>query len=217
MTPDLVIFDCDGVLVDSEPPANQALIDNLARYGLDMTLEQSLSTFVGNAMPQVAQTARKMGADLPDTDVWIAEVYEDMYARLRQGVDPVPGVIAVLDALDAAGVPYCVASNGSDEKMDITLGATGMATRLEGKRFSAHTLGVSKPDPDLFFIAAQYMSVVPTRAVVIEDSASGALGAQRAGMRCFGYAPEGGAKLEEVGATLFRTMNHLPALLGIMD
>lgn len=218
MTPELVIFDCDGVLVDSEPLSNQVTVDALAEMGIHMSLAEIMDMFVGKSMTQVAAGVRAMGAPLPGTDrEWIDTLYAETYARLRKGVDAIPGVVGVLDALDAAGVPYCVASNGSDEKMDITLGGTGMAERFKGKRFSAHTLGVSKPDPELFFIAAKYMSVVPARAVVIEDSASGALGAQRAGMRCFGYAPEGGAALEEVGAQVFRAMDDLPALLGLGD
>lgn len=218
MIPELVIFDCDGVLVDSEPLSNQVTVDALDDLGLPMTLDEAMGHFMGKSMTQVAAIARGMGAPLPGTDAeWIAELYAETYARLRQGVDAIPGVVAVLDALDAAGVPYCVASNGSDEKMDITLGATGMAARFKCKRFSAHTLGVSKPDPELFYIAAKYMSVPPARAVVVEDSASGALGAQRARMRCFGYAPEGGDALEAVGAQVFTDMADLPSLLGIAD
>lgn len=215
MTPDLVIFDCDGVLVDSEPVSNQVMADNLARYGLSLTLAQTMDCFVGTSMETAAQIARDRGATLPETGAWIAEVYAETYARLRQRVDAIPGVVGVLDALDRAGLPYCIVSNGSDEKMDITLGATGMAARFAGKRFSAHSLGVSKPDPELFFIAARAMGVAPSRAVVIEDSATGALGAQRAGMACFGYAPEGGEALAAVGAQVFRDMADLPTLLGI--
>ncbi len=216
MTPDLVIFDCDGVLVDSEPPSNQIMADSLNRYGLPITFAECTAAFVGTSMTNAAVKARKMGADLPADDIWIADVYAETYARLREGVDAIPGVVAVLDALDTAGVPYCVASNGSGEKMDITLGATGMAARMAGKRFSAHTLGVSKPDPALFLIAGRHMGVPPSRAVVIEDSASGALGAQRAGMACFGYAPEGSDGLADVGAKVFRDMADLPELLGLL-
>ncbi|MBL4629335.1 MAG: HAD family phosphatase [Roseicyclus sp.] len=216
MKPELVIFDCDGVLVDSEPVSNMVTVDALADLGLILPLEQVMEMFVGKSMAQVAAISRRIGAKLPGTDAeWIEELYAATYARLRQGVDPIPGVIAVLDALDAAGVPYCVASNGSDEKMDITLGATGMAARMAGKRFSAHTLGVSKPEPDLFLIAAKHMGIASAAAVVIEDSASGALGAQRAGMACFGYAPTGGAALVEVGAQVFRDMADLPGLLDL--
>ncbi|MEX3017051.1 HAD family hydrolase [Gymnodinialimonas hymeniacidonis] len=216
MTPDLVIFDCDGVLVDSEPPFNEVLAANLARYGLSMTLPDVMATFIGSSMTSVVQKARDLGASYPGTDnQWIDEIYEEGYARLRQGVDLIPGITNVLDALDGNAIPFCVATNGSQAKMDITLGGTGLAPRFDGKRFSAHELGVAKPDPDLFLIAAREMGVTPDRAVVIEDSPSGALAAKRAGMPCFGYAPEGGGKLAEQGAHVFRDMADLPALLHL--
>ena len=148
--PHLVIFDCDGVLVDSEPITNQILVDNLARYGLQVSLADCMTLFVGGTMRGVETRARELGADLPKD--WIDEIYGDIYARLRQGLPSVRGIEAVLDRLEAADIPYCVASNGSEEKMEITLGATGLARRFEGNRFSAHTLGVAKPDPRLFFI-----------------------------------------------------------------
>ncbi len=213
MTPDLVIFDCDGVLVDSEPLTNAVMAEDLTERGLPLTAEEAMTHFIGGTIPGVAVKARDMGADIPDD--WVEQIYTKMYARLREGVDPIPGVIAVLDTLDAAGLPYCVASNGSDEKMEITLGATGMTSRMKGRLFSAHALGVSKPDPDLFEIAARDMGVTPDRAVVIEDSATGALAAKRAGMACFGYAPEDGEGLAQHGATIFRDMHDLPALLGL--
>lgn len=217
MTPDLVIFDCDGVLVDSEPPFNEVIVGNFARHGLTLTLAQALDTFMGKAMTDVVQLARDMGADHPGTDrQWIDEIYDEGYARLRQGVDPIPGIIDLLDHLDAARLPYCVASNGSQAKMDITLGGTGLAARLEGRRFSAHELGVAKPDPELFLIAARDMGIAPARAVVIEDSPSGALAAKRAGMRCFGYAPhDAGTRLAEHDARIFTHMRQVPGLLSL--
>ncbi len=213
MTPDLVIFDCDGVLVDSEPLTNALMAEDLSDRGLPLTAEEAMTHFIGGTMESVADRARAMGATLPDD--WVTLIYGKMYARLREGVDPIPGVIDVLDRLDAAGVPYCVGSNGSDEKMGITLGATGMAARFEGRLFSAHTHRVAKPDPDLFLLAAREMGVPPQRAVVIEDSVSGALAAKRAGMACYGYAPEGGKSLAQHGAVIFRDMHDLPTLLGL--
>ncbi|MEJ6391055.1 HAD family hydrolase [Gymnodinialimonas ulvae] len=213
MTPDLVIFDCDGVLVDSERPANEVMIASIARYGVTVSIEYAMEHFVGGTMQGVFDKARALGADLPDD--WIPEIYAQIFDRLREGVDAIPGVIDVLDRLDAAGVPYCVASNGAEAKMAITLGGTGIADRMGGRLFSAYTLGVSKPDPELFLIAAREMGVAPDRAVVIEDSPSGALGAERAGMRCFGYAPHGDDRLAAHGARVFRDMADLPELLGL--
>ena len=214
LRPDLVIFDCDGVLVDSEAPTMQVLTANLARHGLAIAPEEAMRLFVGGTMAGVADTARALGADLPRD--WVEGIYAEIYARLRRGVDAIPGVHAVLDALDAARIPACVASNGSDEKMDITLGATGLAARFAGRRFSAHALGVAKPDPGLFLIAARQMGVPPARCVVIEDSTTGARAARRAGMRCLGYAPHGdGANLSAEGARPFPGMRAVPALLGL--
>lgn len=213
MIPDLVIFDCDGVLVDSERPANEVMIDSIARYGVTVSFEYAMEHFVGGTMQGVFDKARALGADLPDD--WIPEIYAQIFDRLREGVDAIPGVIDVLDRLDAGGVPYCVASNGAEAKMAITLGGTGIADRMGGRLFSAYTLGVSKPDPELFLIAAREMGVAPNRAVVIEDSPSGALGAQRAGIRCYGYAPHGDDRLAAHGAQVFRDMADLPGLLGL--
>lgn len=212
--PDLVIFDCDGVLVDSEPVTNQILVDNLARYGLQITLADCMTLFVGGTMRGVESRAREFGANLPAN--WIDEIYGEIYARLRQGVLPVRGIEAVLDRLEAANIPYCVASNGSEEKMGITLGATGLARRFEGNRFSAHTLGVAKPDPRLFLIAAEKMGHDPAQAVVIEDSPTGVKAAARANIPCFGYAEhDDGARLAAEGAYLFHDMADLPALLHL--
>jgi HAD superfamily hydrolase (TIGR01509 family) len=214
MKPDLVIFDCDGVLVDSERPANEVMIESFAQYGLTVSIDYAMEHFVGGTMAGVVEKAKALGADLPDD--WIPQIYAQIFDRLRAGVDAIPGIIDVLDRLDAANVPYCVASNGAEEKMAITLGGTGMADRFAGRMFSAYTLGVAKPDPELFLIAARNMGATPDGAVVIEDSPTGALAAKRANMRCFGYAPhDNGTALNEHGARVFKDMADLPARLGL--
>ena len=211
--PALVIFDCDGVLVDSETPANEMLVANLARHGMTLTIEEAEHKFVGGTLQTEFETLKAMGANLPDD--WCMEYRKELHGRLREGVEPIAGVIAVLDLLDEKGVPYCVASNGSDEKMSITLGQTGLWERFDGRRFSARTIGIAKPEPGLYLAAAEAMGVKPDQCVVIEDSASGALAAQRAGMLCFGYAPKGtGQALAAHGARIFRDMSQLPELLN---
>ena len=143
-TPKLVIFDCDGVLVDSEQVTNEVMVASLKRYGLTMTVEQSMDHFVGGTMASVMSKSRAMGADLPET--WIDDVYAEMYARLEQGVDLVPGIPNLLDRLAAEAIPFCVASNGSEAKMKITLGQNGLWDRFHPHAmFSAHALGVAKP------------------------------------------------------------------------
>ena len=213
-TPKLVIFDCDGVLVDSETLSNQALVDNLARYGLEVPLEQAMELFVGGTMASVKEQAIRMGADLPAD--WVAEVYGETYARLEAGVPLVPGIPELLAKLDVAGIATCVASNGSEAKMRITLGQNGLWERFRGAMFSAHSLGVAKPEPGLFLAAASHFDVQARDCVVIEDSASGALAAQRAGMRCLGYAdltpPE---RLKAQGAEIFTDMSEVPLRIGL--
>lgn len=214
-TPKLVIFDCDGVLVDSEPASNQALTGNLARHGLELTMEQSMAYFVGSTMAGVMDKARSLGADLPED--WISEVYAETYALLEQGVPLSPGIPDLLARLDENGIPVCVASNGSEDKMRITLGHNGLWERFHPQAmFSAHSLGVAKPEPGLFLAAASHFGVQARDCLVIEDSGSGVTAAVRAGMRCLGYAPHGGAqKLAALGAEVFSDMAEVPALLSI--
>ena len=205
---ELVIFDCDGVLVDSEVIGNTIMADSLSAHGLVVSLKECMDLFVGATMAGVKVKAEGLGAVLPED--WVARIYDKIYARLRQGCPLIDGVTEVLDALDAAGIPYCVASNGSREKMGITLGQNGILQRFGNRVYSAQELGTAKPAPELFWHAAQ--GVNPVRCVVIEDSLNGIRGAAAAGMRCFGYAPEGG---DVEGATRFTRMVDLPELLGL--
>jgi len=214
MRPELVIFDCDGVLVDSEVVSNQVMVNNLARYGLSLTLEECMDRFVGNTMMAVKTNAQNLGAQLPPD--WIDEVYEETYARLKQGVPVIEGIAEILDTLDRAGIAYCVASNGSEEKMAITLGHTGLLTRFENAMFSAHSLGTAKPDPQMFLHAAKTFNATPGSCIVIEDSPSGVTAARRANMKCLGYAAHNdGRKLAQEGAEVFHDMSKLIEILGI--
>ena len=213
-TPKLVIFDRDGVLVDSENLSNQVMVNNLTRYGLDVPLRQAMDLFVGGTMASVREQAMRMGAELPVD--WVPEVYAEIYARLDQGVPLVSGVNDVLAQLDVAGIATCVASNGSEDKMRITLGQNRLWERFRGAMFSAHALGVAKPEPGLFLAAASHFDVQARDCVVIEDSASGALAAQRAGMRCLGYTELTPAdRLEAHGAEIFTDMSEVSHLLGL--
>ena len=209
---DLVIFDCDGVLVDSEVIANRALVRNLAGYGLTLTLEECMSRFVGGTMVGVRDKARSLGADLPED--WVNEVYGEIYAALQSGVPLIDGITALLDTLEQNKVPFCVASNGSPVKMEITLGQNGLWDRFRDVMFSAHVLGTAKPDPTMFRTAAAHFGA--QSPVVIEDSPSGATAAIRANMRCLGYAAhDDGARLADIGAEVFSDMADVPGLLGL--
>ena len=215
MPPDLVIFDCDGVLVDSELVSAELLQDDLAGRGLHMSRDDILREFIGGTMQCVGERAAGMGADIPEG--WVERIYERMYARLALGAPKIDGVESVLDRLDAAGVPYVVGSNGSLRKMEITLGQhPELQARFEGRIYSAHVHGVAKPDPGLFLIAAGEMGVDPERCAVVDDSPAGCEAARRAGMACFGYAErDDGARLIAEGAKAFHSMEELPELLGV--
>ena len=214
MRPDGVIFDCDGVLVDSEAIAFDLLETDLALYGLTVTRAEIEREMMGLTLAGVGDKARQLGASLPAD--WVEDFYEQLYAKLEQGAPLVPGVLTVLDALDAAGVPYAIGSNGSLRKMEITLGQhPGLIPRFQGRIFSGQDLPRPKPAPDLFLKAAAALGVAPERCIVVEDSPTGARAARAAGMRCMGYAPHGGHALEAEGAIPFPSMFDLPARLGL--
>jgi HAD superfamily hydrolase (TIGR01509 family) len=215
MTPRAVIFDCDGVLVDSEPAAFDLLAEDLAAHGLTLPRAGMECLFIGGTIAGVHVKARSLGARLPDG--WVAGFYDRLYARLAEGTPLVPGVLDFLDALDTAGIPYAVGSNGSDRKMQVTLGQhPGLLDRFRDRLFSGQTLGAPKPAPDLYLQAARALGHAPADCAVIEDSPTGARAAAAAGIPCFGFAPhDDGAALAAEGATLFRSMADLPGLLGL--
>lgn len=214
MKPDGVIFDCDGVLVDSETVAFDQMEADLAIHGPHLTRAQMETELFGLTLSGVADRANALGATLPAD--WVEDFYARLYAKLAHGTPLVPGVLTVLDALDAAGVPYAIGSNGSPRKMEITLGQhQGLIPRFHGRIFSGQETPRPKPFPDLFLKAAASMNVAPARCIVVEDSPTGARAARAAGMRCMGYAPHGTAALQAEGAITFKNMTQLPSLLGL--
>ncbi|WP_444667565.1 HAD family hydrolase [Cereibacter changlensis] len=210
-----VIFDCDGVLVDSEPPAFALLAEDLARHGLPLTPAEMELHFLGGTISGAADKARALGAALPRN--WVADFYERLYARLAEGVPLIPGVTDLLDHLDAARIPYAVGSNGTLRKMQVTLGQfPGLHQRFHGRLFSGQALGAPKPAPDLYLHAAAALDTPPADCAVIEDSPTGARAAKAAGIPCFGYAAAGHPEaLAAEGATIFTDMAELPTLLGL--
>jgi HAD superfamily hydrolase (TIGR01509 family) len=142
--------------------------------------------------------------------------YEQSAVALARDITPVPGIVALLDWLEARGIPYAVASNGEHAKMRVTLGATGLWDRFEGRRFSATEVPRPKPAPDLFLHAARTMGFPPDRTIVVEDSALGVEGATAAGMAVIGYAElVAPARLHAAGAvTTVHALSEVPALLA---
>jgi HAD superfamily hydrolase (TIGR01509 family) len=214
LPPKAVIFDCDGVVVDSEQPTLDMLQADLAAHGLPLTMDELTSKYVGGTVEACATRARAAGATLPED--WVQDFYARMYAMLREHTPLIPGILTVLDALDAAGLPYAMGSNGTPEKMQITLGQHGLIDRFKGHLYSGQALGRPKPAPDLYLHAAAQLGIAPADCIVIEDSAAGARAARAAGMRCMGYAPHSPADhLANEGAIPFTCMNDLPRLLGL--
>ena len=214
LAPRAVIFDCDGVVVDSEPIAFDLLAADLALRGFVMDRALMERELLGGTMLAVYHRALALGADLPDD--WVDLFYDKLYTRLAQGTPLIPGIMALLDRLDAAGIPYAMGSNGSPQKMEITLGQyPDLRARFDGRMFSGQVMGKPKPAPDLYLHAAASLRSPPETCVVIEDSPTGARAARAAGMRCYGYAPHPNPALAAEGAVLFTRMADLPNLLGL--
>jgi len=215
MRPALVIFDCDGVLVDSEAIANRIIAKALTRLGIDMTGEQALEHYRGGKLTKLRDRLEQdLGVELGEA--WVAGIYEEQFAEYRAGLQLIPGIVEVMDALDAHGVNYCVGSNGPPYKMHVTLGVTGLYERLEGRIYSADMVAEPKPAPDLFLHAAASFDLVPDDCVVVEDSPTGIKAALAAGMVVYGYAADSGEEaLRAAGAThVFTEMRDLPGMLG---
>jgi HAD superfamily hydrolase (TIGR01509 family) len=213
---DGVIFDCDGVLVDSERISNGTWALLLTEIGLPMTMEQSLGIFMGNSMPRCVEIVTEMMGHAPPEDL-LARFTASVTVALQRDLEPVEGIVALLDTLDAAGMRYGVASNGEHEKMRTTLGKTGLLNRFDGKRFSAVDVGRPKPAPDLFLHAAHMLGFHPARTVVVEDSPLGVQGAVAAGMTVIGYAEiVSAARLHAAGASVtVERLDEVAALLGV--
>jgi len=212
--PKLVIFDCDGVVVDSEPLTLQLIRDDLAARGLPLDLTKTTDLFMGSTIAGAGAQAREMGADIPED--WVDLIYDKVFAALARKVESIPGIGAVLDRLDRQGIAYAIGSNGPHRKMEITLARCGLAARFAGRIYSREDVAAPKPAPDVYLLAASQAGVAPQDCVVIEDSATGAQAAVAAGMAVFGFARETPrAKFEGLTELLFDDMAQLPALLGL--
>jgi HAD superfamily hydrolase (TIGR01509 family) len=212
MPPAHVIFDCDGVLVNSEPISNRVLAECLSDEGLPTTTEQSIERYMGRSWKTCeALIVKALGRPLSSgfADGYHARLYEAFDAELQ----PVPGIE---DALDRIELPTCVASSGSHERIRRVLSVTGLLERFDDRIFSATDVRHGKPAPDLFLHAARASGFDAARCAVVEDSPAGVQAARAAEMRVFGYAdltPED--TLRAAGARVFRDMSELPDLLRL--
>jgi HAD superfamily hydrolase (TIGR01509 family) len=214
--PQLVIFDCDGVLVDSETISNEVLARALSAEGLATTLAQARAAYQGLLLAEVVERAeQRLGRPLPGG--WLERYERDRAAAFRAGLRPVAGAAEAVRACLSAGVRVCVASQGKLAKTRLSLALTNLAPLFaEDARFSAEQVAHGKPHPDLFLHAARAMGAVPARCVVLEDTPSGVRAAVAAGMRVIGYAADAdAAALRGAGAELVWSLGELPRALGL--
>jgi HAD superfamily hydrolase (TIGR01509 family) len=211
---DLVIFDCDGVLVNSEQVANEVFAKVLLQVcGLKFTLEEMFDTFVGHSRAQCLAKVEAMLGEPPPPEL-DRRYQDDINLALENSVAAIEGIEVVLNNLS---IPSCVASSGSHDKMKLTLGKTGLIHLFEGNIFSTSDVERGKPHPDIYLHAATVMGGhQPERCLVIEDSPIGVTGAVAAGMSVFGFAELMPAhKLTASGAHLvFEHMHDLPGLIA---
>jgi HAD superfamily hydrolase (TIGR01509 family) len=211
---ELVIYDCDGVLVDSEPISVRIDAQVLTELGWPITEAGVAERFVGRSHAyMVSEIEAHLGRSLPSD--WDAETGPRYRQAFEAELQPVPGIVA---ALDAIAVPGCVASSSGHERLRLTLGLVGLYDRFAGRIFSATDVENGKPAPDLFLYAAEQCGVAPESCVVVEDSPWGAQAARAAGMAVIGYA--GGltraAALQEVATVLIEDMADLPGAVEML-
>jgi HAD superfamily hydrolase (TIGR01509 family) len=206
-----VIFDCDGVLVDTELISNTVLAGLLTEAGIPTTFEDCMRDFRGRSLESVVAIVRaRDGAPAPPADL-AQRYYAEVEAIFARDLEAVPGVIA---ALDRIALPTCVASSGPHHKMAVTLRTTGLWERFEGRIFSATEVAAGKPAPDLFLHAARRMGFAPASTAVVEDSLPGVQAAVAAGMRALAFSRHGDpAELAAAGGEPFADMAELPGLL----
>jgi HAD superfamily hydrolase (TIGR01509 family) len=197
--PDLIIFDCDGVLVDSEVLSCRCLSEVLAGYGINLNLDEALNLFLGRSSTAVLDHYRALGRSIP------AQFYDELRIGVRaaflSALCPIDGVRSVLEGLE---VPHCVASSSDLDRVSFSLSLTGLAPHFGTRLYSAQMVERGKPAPDLFLYAAERMQANSRRTLVVEDSVSGITAAKAAGMTAWGF----------VGGSHYQSRDGKAILLG---
>ncbi|WP_447038144.1 HAD family hydrolase [Streptomyces sp. DSM 118878] len=211
---DLVIFDNDGVLVDSEPISNTILAAYLTELGHATSYEDSLRDYMGGAVHRVhdlvlERSGERLPADFDDV------FHGRVFAAFERELQAMDGAVEVLEKLAGDGVAYCLASSGSHERIRVGHRKAGLDKWFDDKRvFSSQDVGRGKPAPDLFLHAAERMGVAPERCVVVEDSPLGVRAAVAAGMDVYGFTAMTPAERLAGATGLFADLRELPALLA---
>ena len=196
--PSLVVFDCDGVLVDSEPLSMRVLLEAIASRGLELEPAIGYDRFLGRSLASICQDLEQaFGVTLDATA--LSEIRQRLYATFEAELQPIPGIAATLERLET---PFCVASSSQPERVELSLRVTGLWPHFQGKLFSATMVAHGKPAPDLFQHAARTMGHVPSATVVVEDSPVGLQAAKAAGMRSIAFTGASHAKARSHRAAL---------------
>jgi len=196
----MVIFDCDGVLIDSEMIANEVVARNLTRLGWAMDAAESIRVFMGMSIIDMQPMIEaRLQRSLPAN--WRDGLATEISVALGRGVNVIPGAKEILLRMSELGIAWRVASNSSVEEMDVKFRCTGLEGLMAGRAHAAADVGRPKPAPDVYLHAARTEGVAPGDCLVLEDSVTGVTAAVAAGMRCYGFAPHGdGAALLAAGA-----------------
>jgi len=218
MRPELIIFDCDGVLIDSEGVASALIADEMTALGWAMTPDEAMQRFMGMSIGDMQPMIEAaLGRPLPAA--WRAELAAKLVDKLKTDSRLIPGAASLLHRVTALGFDWRVASNSSDEEMAVKFARTGLADLTKGRTHSAGSViargGKPKPAPDVFLAAAASANVAPARCVVLEDSVLGVRGAVAAGMVCYGFSPhdDGAHLLAEGARAVFADLHDL---LGVI-
>ncbi|MGL9622668.1 HAD family hydrolase [Bradyrhizobium sp. U531] len=200
--PELIIFDCDGVLVDSELLSCGCLSAVLAEFGIALSLEQALELFLGRSTKAIEQHYRELGQIVPEG--FLPRLKSQVLTTFAASLQPIPGIAGVMAGLS---VPSCVASSSDLDRVALSLDVTGLRTHFGERIYTAQMVRHGKPAPDLFLYAAEKMRASPARTVVIEDSVSGVRAGKAAGMTVWGFVGgshyrgrDGAAILSRAGA-----------------
>ncbi|WP_424810527.1 HAD-IA family hydrolase [Roseococcus sp. YIM B11640] len=183
-----ILFDCDGVLADSEALANSVVAREVTALGWPMDMEEARRTFLGMALPDMEPRIEARVGRLPSG--WSRALALEIERELSVGLQPIPGAEAALEAARATGRPMALCSNSSRGELAVKLGALGFGKYFEGRVFSFEDVARPKPAPDLYLAAAQACGVAPAQCLVVEDSATGAAAGLAAGCRVVGIAPD---------------------------
>ena len=206
-----IIFDCDGILVDSETIANQVLLSMSAPFGLKMTMEEAVKNFNGRRLKNIFEQIEKLtDKKLPDS--FETDFREQTFEAFKTDLKAVKGVRKFIENLS---VPYCVASSGPVEKITFNLTTTGLIQNFENRIFSSYEINSWKPDPEIFIHACNQMGFKKEECIVIEDSVAGVIAGVKGGFKVFALANENNAQdLRDEGATVFYNYEELETILA---